>query len=186
MTPARSQIAGQASIRDARMVFGSLEFRTWFWQQARQEGDCLIWTKAMQSPGYGVLRVGHRNLLAHRASWLLTNGDIQPGLCVLHRCDNPACIDPDHLFLGTRTDNSIDKIKKGRQGRGDKMAHKGATNGRAKLNDEQVLLIRKIYREGGVTHRELAKEFGVAHSLIGRIVLCLAWRHLVKAGEQST
>lgn len=79
---------------------------------------CTLWFGARCSAGYGVLNVDDRLALAHRLSWEREHGSIPDGLCVLHRCDEPLCIAPGHLFLGTRTDNSEDKVRKGRQSKG--------------------------------------------------------------------
>jgi hypothetical protein len=80
---------------------------------------CWLWTAAQDKKGYGVIQEGGfyapKNLLAHRASWMIHCGDIPEGLCVLHRCDRPPCINPDHLFLGTVRDNHADMDNKGRR-----------------------------------------------------------------------
>jgi hypothetical protein len=78
--------------------------------------DCWEWVAAKNEKGYGKFSIGttHTNLKAHRVSWMLANGSIPDGLFVCHRCDNPGCVRPDHLFLGTPKDNMIDKVRKGR------------------------------------------------------------------------
>ena len=78
------------------------------------ESGCWIWLRGSSGQDYGGLQYGSEWVRAHRASWLAFKGEIPEGLCVLHRCDTPACVNPDHLFLGTRKDNAIDKVKKGR------------------------------------------------------------------------
>lgn len=78
------------------------------------ECGCQIWTAATSMKGYGQFNKGGKDYLAHRASWTISHGPIPAGLWVLHRCDTPPCINPDHLFLGTAADNTADMIRKGR------------------------------------------------------------------------
>ena len=76
---------------------------------------CVIWTGVLNNKGYGVLKIGaEKRINAHRASWILHNGDIPSDMCVLHKCDNRACFNVDHLFLGTKGDNNKDRHMKGR------------------------------------------------------------------------
>ena len=77
-------------------------------------GACWIWVGALDTDGYGMIAVGRGPKSAHRISWILKNGEIPDGKHVLHTCDNPACVNPDHLFLGTHSDNMKDGVKKGR------------------------------------------------------------------------
>lgn len=79
-----------------------------------QEGDCWVWTASKFNSGYGKITFNERQMGAHRASWLVFRGDIPAGICVLHKCDNRPCVNPDHLFLGTNLDNVRDKQAKGR------------------------------------------------------------------------
>lgn len=109
-----------------------------------------------------------RGYMAHRLAYLFSVAD--PGvLCVLHRCDNPPCCNPSHLFLGTTVDNRDDCVKKNRHAF-------GAANGRSKLTEDMVVQIRNLY--AGSTHpttTELAKEFGVSRIMIGNIVSGRSW-----------
>lgn len=90
-----------------------LNVEEWFWRGVDKAGDCWIWTRCRDRRGYGRFSAkGHRR--AHRFSWALTNGPIPPGMCVLHRCDNPPCVNPAHLFVGTSNDNVADMMAKGR------------------------------------------------------------------------
>jgi hypothetical protein len=94
-------------------------FEQRFWEKVDRRGpdQCWLWTAALTGNGYGVIRLDTHlpRVQAHRASWMLSNGPIPDGLWVLHRCDTPRCVNPAHLFLGTRADNVQDMIAKGRQ-----------------------------------------------------------------------
>lgn len=93
-----------------------------FWQRTAPRGECVEWTGCRNEYGYGLVSVARRSRRAHRVSWELANGPAPAGLCVLHRCDNPPCVDPAHLFLGTPADNTADMIAKGRDYRGPRRA----------------------------------------------------------------
>jgi hypothetical protein len=145
-----------------------------FWRRVDKSGDCWVWTGPTIRDGYGRLSVGLRpqrhHVLAHRLSWQLHFGPIPEGKLVLHRCDNPPCVRPDHLFLGTDLDNKRDCIQKGRA-----RYAKGEANGRAKLTAEQVDVIRTAPRVRG-WQPQLARQFGVTRGLIGNVSRGLVWR----------
>lgn len=123
---------------------------------ARAENGCLEWQNTRNTFGYGVVRWLGRNYLTHRASWMAHRGD--PGdLYVLHRCDNPACIDPDHLFLGTKQDNVDDMISKGRQQRYQRL-----------FSPDQLVAIRAEYAFGEVSQRTLATKYLTCQANIWR------------------
>lgn len=139
-----------------------------FWAKVAKSDGCWEWTAA-RTPmwGYGHIRVGgHTGSIqgAHRVSWTLANGPIPPGMEVCHRCDNPPCVRPDHLFLGTGQANSDDKMAKGR----DRKAL-GAANGRAKLTADQVAEIRRRVA-AGETQTSVARDFGVNSAHVSRLV----------------
>lgn len=130
-------------------------------------GDCWLWTGAV-SAGYGVSHLAGRTQGAHRVAWIEANGPIPDGLYVCHRCDVKLCCNPDHLFLGTATENMADASAKGRLA-------VGGRNGGAKLTAEDVVAIRSRYAAGGVLQRELAVEFGVHRLTVLRIVNSQLW-----------
>lgn len=132
-------------------------------------GPCWTWTRARNACGYGLFKLSGKAQLAHRVSWFLEHGS-WPQQLVLHRCDNPACVRPEHLFPGDPADNSADKIKKGRLNPRD-----GERNGRAKLSRDDVASIRSRHAAGGVTQTALAKEFGVSQVQISHVVRGIAW-----------
>lgn len=134
-----------------------------------KETECAEWLSTRNRLGYGTMKVAGKTKLAHRVSYERSVGSIPEGLCVLHRCDNPPCINPGHLFLGTRYDNTQDMISKGRM----RKAH-GESHTSAKLTLEQVLKIREDKRSGNV----LAIEYGVNRSTINRARSGKNWRSL--------
>lgn len=87
-----------------------------FWSKVQMGPSCWVWEGARNRGGYGTFRRGSVVIKAHRAAWEFCYGPIPEGLCVLHKCDNPPCVRPDHLFLGTVADNAQDRVAKGRDG----------------------------------------------------------------------
>lgn len=153
---------------------------TRFWNLVIQnEQGCWGWKGMPDENGYGRIAIGgsvYRQVLAHRLSYTLHYGPIPEGMHVLHRCDNPPCTRPDHLFLGTHADNMADmKIKGRRKGRmiGEKAP-------KSKLTAEQVMQIRSRYRgrRQSPSMPQLAAEYGVNKSSIGRIIRGENWKHV--------
>lgn len=132
---------------------------------------CWLWVGAT-SRGYGTTSVLGKMVRAHRASWLLHHGPIAEGAWVLHKCDTPLCINPDHLYLGTHQDNMTDMRRKGRA-KG-KRKNVGARNPNSRLTDENITEIRAS-RE---SHATLASRFGVAHTTIRNIRAGESWKHV--------
>lgn len=156
----------------------SPQFQARFWAKVRKTDGCWIWTGARNPNGCGRISVGARGAglaLAPRASWILAHGAIPAGLHVCHHCDNPPCVRPDHLFLGSGADNTHDMMMKGRNGYG---VNRGEENGAARLTSAAVLEIRKR-RARGATLQSLACEYGVGKSSVHRIARGKNWRHLL-------
>lgn len=129
----------------------------------RDRDGCWEWTGCRSRKGYGRFNAG-RPGLAHRFAYERENGPIPPGLLVCHRCDNPSCVNPAHLFLGTPADNSADMVRKGRSPRSP-----GERSGKCRLTDRQVEIIR--WRAAcGTPLNEIADEFGVHPSYVSRLV----------------
>ena len=142
-----------------------------FWSKVTLSEGCWEWEHPRLS-GYGDFRIGDRKVRAHRFMWELVRGPIPAGKCILHRCDNPACVRPDHLFLGTMQDNAIDREtkKRGRDSR-------GTANGRDRLAEADVLAIRAACA-AGTKRYQVALHYGVCLSTIHKIVARETWRHI--------
>jgi hypothetical protein len=138
---------------------------------------CWIWMGPCQKNGYGYLnhhisRRNNKHIRAHRASWLVHRGEIPDGLHVLHKCDVPQCVNPDHLFLGTRKDNMMDCSRKGRTSR---KGFPGLENPKAKLSVDDVREILRLYRHEKMRQVDIASRFNVVQTAISKIVCGLHW-----------
>lgn len=140
-----------------------------FWANVHKSDGCWRWAKARRADGYGALRVKGKTIRAHRMAYVLAYGTIPDGLEVCHKCDNPACVRPDHLFLGTHSDNQKDMSEKGRAPRGERQ-------GRHKLTFQQVTDIRAKYQLGKISQRELGRQYNVGSTAIRWIVKNWAWK----------
>lgn len=150
----------------------SQEQRFWEKVEIASENECWNWTGGL-TDGYGIFSTRERNVLAHRLSWELAFGKIPEGLCILHECDNPRCVNPSHLFLGTREDNNRDRSSKGRDG-----SAKGERNNGAKITAKQVKTIREMYLTGEFSQLAIGKMFGISESEVGNIVNLITWKHV--------
>ena len=146
------------------------EYRQRFLSYLREDPEthCLNWTKSIRPDGYGQFRMPGTTMKANRAAWTLFRGPITPSECVLHKCDNRACCNPDHLFLGDRPTNSADMVAKGRSARGERHHW-------AKLKSEQVTAIRSEHAAGGISMRGLGRKYGVTHENIRAILYNRTW-----------
>ena len=143
-----------------------------FWPKVQKGGPdvCWLWQGAKTTQGYGNLNINFMSKLAHRISWFLHTGDIPPPeVSVCHHCDNPSCVNPRHLWLGTNADNVADRDKKGRG-----WDRSGSRNHNAKLTEDDVRAIRKDTRIA----RIIAPEYGVSARLVNDIKSRKGWPHV--------
>lgn len=156
----------------------SKEERFWL-KKVDKSGDCWVWTGTRDKFGYGrFFLTAKQRIMAHRFSYELAFGQIPADLYVLHRCDNPPCVNPDHLFLGTYADNSADMISKGRSLRGE-------ANRSSKLSELQVIEMRELHKKGGITFKELGDIYGISQSTACQIVNKTYWSWLNEELNQS-
>lgn len=142
------------------------------YSQLATQGECLVWTGSCTRFGYGHMQVGGVLTVVHRVVWEREVGHIPEGMFVLHKCDNPPCCRPDHLFLGTKKDNAVDMVNKGRL---KTPGLRGDNHPNSKLTKEKVYEIRKHLQEG-VTQRELSRRYGVSWSAIHQIHKGRIWK----------
>ncbi len=169
-----------------------------FWQRVNKEGPipshvpelgkCWAWTAPLNPDGYGMYSYERRSIGAHRVSYYLRHGrPTDKTMQVLHKCDNPACVNPDHLFLGTQKDNIQDCIKKGRHTvpfldpkwskKRMECTPRGIHNGMAKMNPESVKELRQL-RSQGWSYRSLMDKYGITMRAVACIVKRITWRHV--------
>jgi len=151
----------------------TLEERFWAKVKRGSPEECWEWQAYKNALGYGSMLKQRKNWLAHRLSWLIHHGPIPEAFCVLHTCDNPPCVNPIHLWLGTKADNSEDKRRKGRTQR-----LFGEANGRVKLTTEKVLRLRALRAEG-YSFKQLATLFEIPKSTLHHAISGRTWLHVV-------
>ncbi len=154
-----------------------------FWSHVDKSSECWIWKGGKDKDGYGRFYISKPKMfkIAHRFSYFIHNGFIDDSLLVCHTCDNPSCVNPNHLFQGTVQDNSDDMKRKGRQPKGDNIPYekrkRGVHHGDAKFTEKQVLKIRSQYA-AGKTMDALMNIYKVNRSTIARMIRGQTWAHL--------
>jgi hypothetical protein len=176
-----------------------MDFNDRFYQRVEidENTGCHNWTGNKDKNGYGHIRYKGKQFGTHRISFIFNKGEILPGLFVCHKCDNPACVNPEHLFLGTPADNTRDAAQKGRMAKGINNGHStkpentkrgkdhyrygnscktgiGEKNGRAKLSRIDVIEIKNLYRSG-LSYRSIAKIFNVSLTAVRYIIIGRNW-----------
>lgn len=147
-----------------------------FWEKVDRRGDdeCWLWTGSVDGYGYGMFRPYSRKTSAVRAHVMalrLSGVEVVGDQCGLHRCDNPPCCNPRHLFVGSKNDNMRDRNAKDRQA-------KGEGNGRHKLTEAEVLEARGAVEAGDLSIRGAARKFGVGYTTMRNAVNGHTWRHV--------
>lgn len=143
------------------------------------EDSCWIWLGTRRLSGHGAIRIARKKFQAHRVSYVAHIGQIPDGMFVCHSCDNPPCINPSHLFLGTAADNSADMARKGRANRPD-----GSANPAAKLTPDDVLDFIRL-REQGLYYHKIAEMYGVNAETVRRAVLGRSWKNIERSREEA-
>lgn len=145
-----------------------------FWKYVRITRPCWLWEGGTTGDGYGAIEVGRhkkkRAVPVHVVSWIIHFGSVPNGLCVLHTCDIRHCVNPAHLWLGTKGQNNKDAAAKGRSSKGEKRWN-------AKLSEAEVIRIRQL-RQIGYLQKDIAEEFGVSQSQTSSLILRKTWKHI--------
>lgn len=168
----------------------SNERKNAFWAKinvTENKDECWEWKEYVDKNGYGRFKIGRTFFPSHRVSFSLSKKGKLSSFLVCHKCDNPKCCNPAHLFLGTQQENIDDCIAKGRYITGDKngmvkhpeLVTKGDKHHNAKFTDSQIIDIRKIYAEGKTSHKKLGKIYSVSANTIKDIVNGKTWKHLL-------
>lgn len=147
-----------------------------FWSKVNvsDRTSCWEWTGSFLRSGYGEFSLDGKNVTAHRVAYeFMTGEEIPNGMSVCHSCDNPKCVNPSHLWMGTHIENMRDRNEKGRQ-----RAPRGTERPNAILNEDDVREIRRRYETGRVTQLQMAIEYGVHETTITRIVNRKNWKWL--------
>lgn len=146
--------------------------RFWSFVDVKGDDDCWNWIIGKDHDGYGKFTFRCKRVQAHRMAAFIFYGPYPKELKVCHTCDNPACCNPLHLFIGTHQDNMDDKVRKGRQYRGEQQWG-------SRLSEKDVVMIRSLWKMG--THpRQLELQFGVSRGAIDKIIYNINWRHLLQ------
>ena len=178
--------SGSCALKARVRIIKPIEGRFWSKVDIKGEDECWEWKVCKNGWGYGNFDVNGKKQLAHRVAWELTYGPIPEGLLCLHTCDNPACNNPKHLWLGTNQDNVADMVAKGRQSHKlkgipkkeeSKVYMKGSKNGRSRLTEQDVICIRVLY-QAGVQQAKIARMYKISPSQINLIIKRKAWTHI--------
>ena len=148
-----------------------------FWRFVEKTDGCWLWQGGNDGgDGYGRIRRGSKSIGSHRASWIIHFGEIPDGFEICHKCDNPPCVRPDHLFLGSASDNQSDSWAKGRR---KPPNNQGSLHGMSKLTEEQVKDIRNSYIPRQIGCRQaIARRLGISVGTVNAIIWRQRWTHI--------
>lgn len=159
------------------------EFKHWFLARVTKTDSCWLWKGSLDRDGYGATKIADVRLKAHLAAYFLFVGDFEDGKFVCHKCDNPTCVNPSHLFLGTHQDNERDKDLKGRR----PVTHSHMTTD---LTNEDVLAIRKQFNEISGTalqrYLQISEQFECSARIVERIIKRQSFKHVVSEEGKPT
>lgn len=142
-----------------------------YWVETDPKSGCWIWERYKDPHGYGRTSENNHPVLVHRLAWMLWRGEVPKGMFVCHKCDNPSCVNPNHLFLGTAKDNNADRTSKGRSM---PSGVRGEQHGMSAITEEQA---RSIFNEPGI-QRDIAKKFGITQHAVWCIKAGRTWKHI--------
>lgn len=144
-----------------------------FWSYVQMTDSCWIWNGYRDKTGYGRMTYEGKAMLTHRLAWIITFGNIPSKKNILHICDNPPCVNPAHLYVGTQAENVRDRVIRGRSN-----YNRGEQCFNSKLNPSKVQAIRRKYSTEKVSTYKLGEEFGVSHHTIRKVVQRRTWAHV--------
>lgn len=162
----KARAASLASWRDPQRIVE----RFWARVEKGHPDECWPWKGARKKQGYGTVAFLRKDRFAHRVAFEFTYGPIPKGMDCCHKCDNPPCCNPNHLFAGTRTENLLDSVAKGR--------YNSHLRGKRSMTDEGVIEMRRLWGTGNMSHRQLAQKFGISRPQVGQIVNRKCWKHI--------
>ena len=177
------RVAARAQRRAAGKMPKSLPLEARFWAKVAKGARDACWPwQGTGTRGYGKIhdKVTGKMIRATQVAWELANGPLPAGAHILHKCDRPPCVNPDHLFLGTNDDNIADKLRKGRQRNGAHV-YRGERHHGTSLTTEQVLAIRAEAATSGRTMAAIGSDYGITRESVGAIVRRKRWAHLAPA-----
>lgn len=168
-----NQFAERKLLEETGKKAEDLKIRFWKKVSKQKEDECWIWNAYKHKKGYGYFHANGSVMKSHRISFILENKTLIPkGMCICHSCDNPSCVNPNHLWMGTNMDNIKDSLMKGRR-----IGLRGEKNNSCKLKSKEVLKIRELFLQK-IKAKHIAKMFNIGISMIYAIKQRRNWKHI--------